>query len=282
LIKAVNPEGKWLDGGRLPLAEPYTLGEIGIPICYDFAGRTATALSRTAPLAFTREQLREIFSGGVLMDVEAWQTMERLGLAGWTGVRAVKGYDVDVHEELSNHPLNGRFAGWSRDCRQSFWKERAWALEPASEKTTALALLRDYGEKELGTGMTAFENELGGRVVVMGLHPWTQVHSLAKSSQMKAIVEWASNGRVPAMVESYSRISMWCRSTTSGKRAIVLLNTSLDPAEPVELRVKAPGKAYVLHSMSGPSSPIKAQAGGCVCRGSNPGTFTCWWKHETS
>jgi len=261
LIKAVNPEGKWLDGGRLPLAEPYTLGEIGIPICYDFAGRTATALSRTAPLAFTREQLREIFSGGVLMDVEAWQTMERLGLAGWTGVRAVKGYDVDVHEELSNHPLNGRFAGWSRDCRQSFWKERAWALEPASEKTTALALLRDYGEKELGTGMTAFENELGGRVVVMGYYPWTQVHSLAKSSQMKAIVEWASNGRVPAMVESYSRISMWCRSTTSGKRAIVLLNTSLDPAEPVELRVKAPGKAYVLHSMSGPSSPIKAQAG---------------------
>ncbi|MCE5309200.1 MAG: hypothetical protein LLG20_16285 [Acidobacteriales bacterium] len=261
LIKAVNPDGKWLDGGRLPLAEPYTLGEIGIPICYDFAGRSATALSRTAPLAFTREQLQEIFASGVLMDVDAWQTMERLGLAGWTGVRAVKGYDVDVHEELSKHPLNGRFAGWSRDCRQSFWKERAWALEPASEKTAALALLRDYGEKELGTGMTAFENELGGRVVVMGYYPWTQVHSLAKSSQMKAIVEWASNGRVPAMVESYSRISMWCRSTPNGKRAIVLLNTSLDPAEPVELRVKAPGTAYMLHPMSGPARPVKALAG---------------------
>lgn len=260
-IKAVNPDGKWLEGGRLPLAEPYTLGEIGIPICYDFTGRAATALSRTAPLAFTREQLREIFSGGVLMDVDAWHAMERLGLGSWTGVRAVKGCDVDAHEELGKHGLNGRFAGWSRDCRQSFWKERAWALEPSNGKTAALASLRDYAEKDLGISTTAFENELGGRVVVMGYYPWSQIHSLAKASQMKAVVEWASRGRMPAMVESYSKISLWCRSTPAGKRAVVLLNTSLDPDEALKLRVKTRGAAFTLHSMSGPARSLKAVNG---------------------
>ncbi len=258
LIKAVSPDGKWLDGGKLPLTDPYTLGEIGIPICYDFAGRAATALSQTAPLAFTHDQLREVFSGGVLMDVAAWQTMERLGLAGWTGVRAAKGCDVDAHEELDKHPLNGRFAGWARDCRQSFWRERAWALEPSSDKTAALARIRDYGGKDLGTCATAFENELGGRVVVMGYYPWSQIHSLAKVSQMKSITDWASRGRMPALIDSYSKISLWCRTTPSGKRAVVLLNTSLDPAESVALRVRTRGTAFTLHSMNGPAQSLKA------------------------
>jgi len=261
LFTAVNPDGLWLESGKLPLAEPYTLGEIGIPICYDFAGRAATAISRTAPLAFRRDQLREIFSGGVLMDADAWQALERLGLANWTGVKAIQGYDVDTHEELSPHELNGRFAGWSRDCRQSFWRERAWALQAASGATAELSRLRDYGGKDLGVGMTAFENELGGRVVVMGYYPWSQVHSLAKSSQLKAVVEWVSRGRMPAVVESYSKISLWCRTAPGGRRAIVLLNTSLDPGEGVELRVRTRGDLFTLHPMNQPPVKLRAQAG---------------------
>lgn len=38
----------------------------------------------------------------------------------------------------------------------------------------------------------------------------------------------------------------------------MLLNTSLDRAEAVELRVKTPGAAYTLHQMSGPAQPLKA------------------------
>jgi hypothetical protein len=112
----------------------------------------------------------------------------------------------------------------------------------------------------MGVCATAFENEIGGRVVVMGYYPWTQVHSLAKTSQMKAIVEWVSGGRMPAMVESYSKITLWCRTTASGKRAVVLLNTSLDPAESVDLRVQARGTAFTLHSMSGPARALQAVA----------------------
>ena len=40
----VNPEGKWFGGGRMPLSEPYVLAELGIPLCYQPSGRSATAL----------------------------------------------------------------------------------------------------------------------------------------------------------------------------------------------------------------------------------------------
>ena len=259
LQSAINPEGEWLAGGRMPLAEPYTLGEIGIPIGYDPAGRAATALSRTAPFAFSKDELREMFRGGVLMDGDAWHAMEQLGLAAWTGVRAAKGFDVDSTERLSSHRLNGRYAGWSRDCRQSFWKERAWALEAASERTAALSHIHDYGGQVLGTSMTAFENDLGGRVVVMGYYPWSQIHSLAKSSQMKAVAEWVSAGRLPALVESYSKIVLWCRGG-----AVVLLNASLDPAEEAVLRWKPGGTGLRLHAMSGAARNLAADGEGRI------------------
>ncbi len=253
---AINPDGNWLGSERMPLVEPYTLAEIGIPIAYDPAGRSATALSRTAPFAFTRKELEGIFSGGVLMDVDAWQAMRQLGLASWTGVHAAKGFDVDSIEELAAHPINGRFAGWSRDCRQSFWKERAWALEPAGSHTSVLAHIHDYGGKPMGPCMTAFENELGGRVIIQGYYPWSQVHSLAKSSQVKSVVEWLSRGSLPVVVESYTKLVLWYRN-----HSVVVLNASLDPAEDSVVRVKSGAAHWRLRDLNGADLTLAAAGG---------------------
>jgi hypothetical protein len=195
----------------------------------------------------------------VLLDAEAWEALSKLGLAGWTGVRAVKGIDVDMTERLTGHGLNGRYAGWSRDCRQSFWKERAYALEAGSERAAGLSQVVDYGGQVKGTSMTAFENELGGRVVVLGYYPWSQVHSLAKSSQMKAVVSWVSGGKLPALVESYSKVVVWCRG-----KAMVLLNASLDPAEEVVVRWKAEGTGLRLHGMDGAARAVTADGAGRI------------------
>lgn len=253
---AINPAGDWLGDGRMPLGEPYTLGEIGIPIAYDPAGRSATALSRTAPFAFTRKELEEIFRGGVLMDGDAWQAMHQLGLVGWTGVRAATGFDVDSIEELDAHPINGLFAGWSRDCRQSFWKERAWALEPATSQTAVLAHLHNYGHRRLGPCMTAFENELGGRVIIQGYYPWSQIYSLAKSSQLKSAVGWLSRGSLPAVVESYNKLILWYRN-----HSLAVLSASLDPAEDVVIRVKSAAGRWRLRDLDGAGQTLTAEGG---------------------
>ncbi len=253
---AMNPEGTWLGPGRMPLAEPYVLAEIGIPLCYDGAARTAAALCGSAPYAFSEKELRGIFSGGVLMDTEAWSALEKLGLARWTGVQARDGIDVDATEVLAKHALNGRFAGWSRDCRQSFWWERVWRLAH-DPKAEVLARMTDYGERDLGPAMTAFTNELGGRVVVAGYYPWSQLHSLAKSTQMKAVCDWLSGGAMPVVSESYAKVVLWSRG-----QAVVVLNASLDPLPELRLRLAGGRSGFTHTGMDGGSRAVAGETAG--------------------
>jgi hypothetical protein len=250
LFSTVNPDGNWFEDklpfGNTPrLTQAYVLGEVGIPLCYHPDGRTATALAGTAVFAFPPEELRRIFAGGVLMDGTAWLAMKQLGLERWTGVRSVEGVDHDATEVLSNHPINGKFAGWSRDCRQSFWwSERAYRLQPQGDDVGILASMVDYGDRDLGPCLTACTNELGGRVVVLGYYPWSQIHSLAKSSQMKAICGWLSYDRLPVVVESFAKVVIWTREGIEGNEAVVVLNASLDPVEKLSLQVLTEAKRF--------------------------------------
>jgi hypothetical protein len=83
---AVNPEGSWLTGGKLEFHSAYTLAEIGLPLAYGVEGAAVTALCGSTVLAFSQGELRRIFSGGVLLDVDAWRALKQLGLGNWTGI----------------------------------------------------------------------------------------------------------------------------------------------------------------------------------------------------
>jgi len=237
LYSSVNLDGKWFADSILPFTETYVLGEIGIPLCYHPDGRTATVLAGSTVFAFSNEELGRIFAGGVLMDGKAWLAMKRLGLERWTGVGGLVNVDHDATEVFAKHSINGRFAGWSRDCRQSFWPGRAYGLLARDRDVGILARMIDYGGRDLGPCMTAYTNELGGRVVVAGYFPWSQIHSLAKSSQMKAVCAWLSREHLPAVAESYAKVVIWSREGAGGKKGIVVLNASLDSIDKLSLQV---------------------------------------------
>ncbi|MHB8520891.1 MAG: alpha-amylase family protein [Limisphaerales bacterium] len=257
---ANNLDGTWPEGAADAtgaLGQTYVLGEIGIPVCYGPGGAVVNVLAGPGPLAFSREELKRFFSGGVLMDLRAWHALDRLGLAGWTGVRPGRSYSRDAIEVLADHPLNGRFKSWSRDGRQSFWHEVAGTLEPLSTAVETLARLSDYSGRDLGISMTAFANDLGGRVVVMGYFPWSQMHHLAKSSQMKAVCAWLSQDRLPVVLDSFARVHLWVREPAPGRLACVLLNASLDPAPGVTLRFAKRFREFHWLNMDGDSVSLK-------------------------
>lgn len=269
LFAVNNLEGSWPDGPGEAVAglnRAYVLGELGVPICYSPESASVIALSGPGLLAFSREELRGFFSRGVLMDVTAWQALDRLGLAGWTGVRPGEGRVRDTLERLTSHELNGRFASWSRDCRQSFWRETVHPLEPSAPGVSSLAELIDYQDRTWGSAMTAYTNELGGRVVVMGYYPWSQIHHLAKSSQIKAVCQWLGRGQLPVQVESFARVQVWARTIDSERFAAVLLNASLDPTDELTLRLARPFRRYHFTSFDGSprrvSSTVNSPEGG--------------------
>ena len=72
----------------------------------------------------------------------------------------------------------------------------------------------------------------------MGYFPWTQMHNLAKATQIKAVSQWLSRDRLPVLVESFAKVQIWARETDPGRIACVLLNASLDPLEELTLRFR--------------------------------------------
>ncbi len=244
--------GDWLRAhpGLEALRRPYVLGELGLPIAYGPAGRRITVWSGPVPAAFTTAEQLDMLSGGVLMDVGALRTLEAQGLGRYCGVQVAAEYAHDMSEVLSGHPLNADFGGWSRDCRQSFWPQVAYHLAATQAGVAELAHLVDYAQVSHGSCMTAFQNELGGRVVVAGYYPWTLIHNLAKSTQLKAVCYWLSGGTLPVWVESFARAPVWARRDPDGRLSVVLINASLDPVSPLVLRV-AEAPAPVLHTELG-------------------------------
>jgi hypothetical protein len=205
------------------------LAEIGLPPAYTRQGAAVTALSAASVLELERETLLQILAGGVLMDGAALSELITIGLGEYAGFEVVGEKEVDTIEEYSPDPLNGRFAGWQRDCRPSFWFEPSFLLHPL-KGARPLAELVDFSGTSQGPCAGVYENRLGGRVAVMGYYPWSALQSLSKSSQMKALVRWLSRERLPAYIENYVKAALWCRTTAEGKPGMLLVNPSLDQA----------------------------------------------------
>ena len=225
------------------------LAEIGLPPAYSRTGARVHLLSGDAVHAFTRDELEKLFSEAVIVDGRALKHLQELGLAGLVGFEVVGTRDHDTIERFTNDPLNGRHAGWWRDCRPSFWRTDAFILRPLSDQARPLAELIDFNGTVSGPVMGAFENRLGGRVAVAGYYPWTSLQNLSKSTQMKSLCRWLSRDRLPAYVESFHKVALWCRRNAAGQLVLPVINASLDTVKDVTLLLRDAGKTITVTNM---------------------------------
>ena len=262
---------KWYNtyGYMETITNPYVFGEIGIPVCYSRQYATVTAMSRQMPMLFGEDELKEIFSGGVLLDAAALETMHDMGLGEWCGVRVAEKIPFDMAERLTSDDINGQVApGRNRDCRQSFlfWREDAYRLEPLADGVRVLAELFNYEgatydrpDRMLGACMTAFENSLGGRVVVSGYYPWKMTHNLGKVQQLKEVCQWLSRDTQPLKIETFAKVVPWVRRDRKGRRAFVLLNASLDPVDELSVLVAEKASTFRLHTLGSKTLQVPAE-----------------------
>jgi hypothetical protein len=215
--------------------------EMGLPAAYNPQGAAVTLLFPQSVAAMTDDEIRTTLSGGVYLDVAALDALNKRGFQELTGMSASQPQPVDCIEEFTAHPLNGSFAGRQRDCRQSFYRVSGYVgyvLTPHDPKVEALARIVDYGGQEKSPcSLAVYENKLGGRVCVSGYYPWDHLHSLSKTSQIKALMRWLARDRLPAYVASYHKINLWVREPAGGPVTLALLNSSFDPATGLDLAI---------------------------------------------
>ncbi len=214
------------------------LAEIGLPLAHAPGGARVAVVSGDLALAFDRDAWRRLLAGGVLLDVPALARLHELGLGEYAGFAPAGQQLPDTIELFTDDPINGRFAGWQRDCRPSFYQEMTYFIEPGAPDARILARCIDFTPTDLGIVAGAWENTLGGRVAVLGYYPWRALGTLAKAGQMKALLRWLSRDTLPAYVESFARAALWCRRDTAGRPALLVLNVSLDDQDGLRLAIR--------------------------------------------
>jgi len=109
-----------------------------------------------------------------------------------------------------------------------------------------LSQLFDYAGHKIGPCMTAFENKLGGRVVVSGYYPWRIMHNAAKVGQMKSVVKWLSHDTLTVVIETFAKVITWVRTNADGDKVVILLNGSLDPVSTLKIKVRSNASGFRL------------------------------------
>jgi len=243
--RSVRPGEDWFAHDRAyDTGRPLALAEIGLPLCSDRPG-LGVVLSGRIVEVFEEADLRQMLAGGVMMDSSALDALYERGLGELAGVRIARRIDNGVMERFTGDPLNGPYAGFVRDARIEFWGDahgQADVLEPVAQGVRVLALMENYFHRTYGPCVTAFENQLGGRVVVLGYAPWMFLGSRAKRAQLLDLSDWLARDLLPVRIDEPVRLIPFARLSADRRRgAVVLLNAGFDRIERVtiHLRVQA-------------------------------------------
>jgi hypothetical protein len=264
--RSIRPEECWLAWNpQYAIALPLALGEIGLPIASDAPGCGVVLCGRVAE-AFSDDELKRFLSGGVLMDSTALEVLAERGLEHLAGVRIGKRLDNGLMERFTDDEMNGHGTGSLRDARIEFWgnaRGMGDVLEPTDKGVRILTTIEDYFYRRQGPGMTAFENSLGGRVVVMGYAPWIFLHSVAKRLQFQNVADWISRGRMPVRVEEPVPLVSVARMSADRRRGgVVLLNAGMDEISRATVHVRSAARRARLLTVGGKERVVKVESGG--------------------
>jgi hypothetical protein len=252
---------------RYHFMDTHALAHIGLPVRVHRQGEGTVLFGRVAD-AFSDAELRKILSGGVLMDSEALLVLEERGLADLAGARVSQRMTNGMMEQFSADALNGKYAGEYRDMRTEVGGAtdpgNADLLEPLSDSTRVLAIMMTFFYKMVGPCLTAYENELGGRVVVMGYLPWRNLGSYAKRTQLVNIADWVLRGTTPVRImETVTVTPLVKMSPERDRGAILLLNNGLETVERVTLQVRMqPARVRLVTTQGETVLETKAEPGG--------------------
>ncbi len=261
--RSVRPGEDWFGRDRkYDITASRVLGEIGLPLATDFPGCGVVLAGRVAE-AFEDGELRQMLSGGLLMDSTALEVLHERGLSDLCGVRISARTDNGMMERFTNDPLNGPAGGKLRDARIEFWGDArgmADTLAPTAEGVRVLAEMEDYFGRRGGPCMTAYENARGGRVVVAGYAQWIFIHSAAKRTQLQNVADWITRGRLPVRIEPTVPLVPLVRGRPRGRRAaIVLLNRGLEEIKEATIHVRLPAGPVRLLRAGRPARPVRAR-----------------------
>jgi len=206
---------------------------LGFSVTYEESG--ICAVSGDSILALSDEELKELLRRNLILDASAAKALCRRGLSHLIGVdvgkKILNGYAEEIlDEEFGKRPGKARTfiaaplhnlsgVGWLRE------------LKPLPDARVVSQILGVNGDK-LSDGLVLFENELGGKVAVFpydgqsGAIEAISFRNWVRQSQLKATVNWLTNGKIPFFVEAVDVVPV--RIDQPGRVVLSIANLSSD------------------------------------------------------
>jgi hypothetical protein len=244
--RQVDQTGWFWEHGVYEIQQPNETIEMGLPMTTDPQAACGVLLSGKVAEAFTTDELRGFLAKAVLMDGFALGVLWQRGLGELTGVKPGERIPAGITERLTNHPLNGHYAGDRRDVLAGP-SDGVSSLVPVAEGVGDLAHLVRSGGSDAGICFSTYQNALGGRVAVSTFGPWHRQGRSATRHRLLAVGDWLVNGRLPVLIEPTVRTAPLVRMSADGKRfALLLFNPALDPTGPLTVRVRTRARQVFL------------------------------------
>jgi hypothetical protein len=216
----------------------------GVPTTY--GDEPVVALCGQQPDLLSDDELAALLAKGLFLDGPAARIMVERGFGEQIGIASVSSPQmlIDVGavsaEELcegEDDPGGQRFMTCLLPTVN--YEAQLCRLAPVSSAVVKSRLV-DPNRETIGPQMVAFENALGGRVVVHGWDYATAIgqayFSTLRARQMRGVADWLFRGRSPLSATVEGGWPLVFRKDCDGYSVVGLHNLSLDPYLDVTLR----------------------------------------------
>lgn len=256
LMAKQDCENGWFvrDAFGYDVTTPESIGQLGVALTADSRGAKAVLLSGKIAEIFSDNELKEILSGNVIMDLYALRVIEKRGLGYLCGVKtdgAVAGVCY-----LSDHNFNNGFEGFRNPIAFGYCKPEK--LVPLNNKVEFLGYIASGVEIiKKGDCISKYQNELGGKIIVDSAGPWHLVDDIGRVNLLASIAKWFGCPYIEWENQfMVSRVQPFVK--TDGKKALVmLLNTSFDRSYPFQITVGGEMKVATLLKENGEELPLE-------------------------
>lgn len=194
----------------------------------------------------TDDEIKEMLSGGVLLDGSAAYSLYKRGWGEMIGADVAKGSEANFSYEGVRNPddypnIKGKLMYNLLFAPAGSEGGSFYELKP-KQKAKIITDFLDPEEKPVIPGMLRFKNKLGGRVVITAFsiagNRSSAVFNYKKKEIIRQSIEWLGNEPLPVFVNKLPNVyCIFNRSKSDDFAIVTLINLSADPANSFSLDV---------------------------------------------
>lgn len=225
----------------------YSLARLGLPYTMDREHADAVLLAGNLPEGFTDEELLKMLSGAVIVDGDAVEALTERGFGKYLGVeRAGEGVFGLKERYLEQEPENkNTFGIRERDVHPAFFGGSCKYFRGTDPRTRVLSVVETREGEYRGIGTSLFENELGGRVCVLGYSPFEMANDVNRFFHLEGICDTLLGKSGVARLRSPGKTALIVRGDER-KTGAAVMNLLLDPQEEIKLEFPGMRRARLL------------------------------------